>query len=239
MIKVTIISLFTTLIVSTKGIVYANEIEVDISQSIKSQRETLVSTQTTITSNQNPKAQVDIQTKREELLQNKEQRIQQVVEKNSFRSEEIKERIASRTAEVKSKLTDNFRARLTNTYRLVLNRYNVAILRLERILNRLEFNLKQLQLTDSPELENINTQIAEHKNNLNDLKEQFSSLENQIEIALSSEDPKTMFSTLRENIKINQQSLIQIHKDIQGLIPLIKQLHTNQEIQSPSEEVNL
>lgn len=232
MIKIKILSIsalvISGLLLIHTNFVRANEINIDVKQSIKSEKTLSVSNTTVVktSTSSGENYRNTIEEKRAEINQKREDIKENLDNKISSKSTEIREKLASRTAEIKARLTENVRFKVKNIYQVVIKRFETAILRLEKLNNRIKVRLQSLKSNKNINTTKIENDIANIETNIGLVKDQVESLSKEIDTVLESEDPKTMFSSLRENIKEVHGKIIEIFQDIQDLIPEIEKLHT-------------
>ncbi|MBI4067229.1 hypothetical protein HY407_02505 [Candidatus Gottesmanbacteria bacterium] len=142
--------------------------------------------------------------------------------KKEFREVNRPEAMKEKREEVKEKIDSKRRELIGKYFERMIRRFEAAIMRLEKLISRIEARLVKLKSSGQDttglelQLKAASDKLAQAKKDLDSLKENSD--------FLSSEDPKTTFSSIkqevglvRDEIKGVHQALVQIVTKIKGL----------------------
>lgn len=145
--------------------------------------------------------------------------IQQRVEANQEKREEIRQ-------EVKERFTALRKQQIRNFFGRTITRYEAAIERLEKIIEKINERLSQdTELDQSQLIERLDDQkdiLAEAKSDLANIPSMFEDIFNQT-------DPKLAFKEVKEELAKIRQSLVEVRIELSKIIGEIKGLRTQNE----------
>lgn len=153
----------------------------------------------------------------ESLLMKLEQKRREI----QTRVETRKERIATKAAEVRARLTERKRETVRNYFGIMYGRFQAAILRLERIADRIE---ARLDLLEEQGLEVIGERekLAAAREQIEIAKGLIADLNDEVEEILASETPKDGFEEVKETMLEVRDILKDIHRLLVEIITSIK-----------------
>lgn len=146
------------------------------------------------------------------------------------RKEELHQRITDRRATVSARLEEARKQRIRNHFALMVRRMNAAIIRLERLIERIEARLAKFE-EENPEADTtaIHQDLDTAKGLLDEAKASLDAAQASLEDVLSSQDPKDAFGVIRETISEVKDQLKEVHRILVKVIGNIKGLRVGSE----------
>lgn len=128
--------------------------------------------------------------------------------------------------EVKQQALDEMRqARIRKFFERMLTRFEAAITRLEKLIGRIQARFDKIKTEDTTvDLTDEQAQLDEAGDLLEDAKDKILDLKSDFETLLTSDDPKTVFKAVGQNVRDLKQDLTEIHTLLVKVIGDIKGL---------------
>lgn len=178
------------------------------------------------------------------VLETKERRVelrelrQNVIEKREI----IRERIQKKRATIAARLAEKRKERIRAFFERLVTRIQAAINRLEKLIGRIESRLSKIEEVDEDiDTAPIRETLDEAKGKLAEASAALSEAKTSLEDILSSDNPKEMFTDVRDLIKGIKQQLVEVHRLLVHVIGDIKGLRVGQRspqpVVTPSPEV--
>ena len=174
---------------------------------------------------------------REQKLQLRDQRLEEkkalLEERSSDRQANLEQKKVLREAQLTQKRTE----RISYFWGLLRRRLLAAAERLEKLIERIESRLAKIEeVNEDVDLDDINAQVLEAKEMLTAVMTNIEAADVEVETALTSQEPKEAFGTVRSLVKEIKTDLIEIHRKLVHLIGDMKGLRVGQGA-SPSSAV--
>ena len=140
------------------------------------------------------------------------------------RREVIKNQTQEKIATRASRLNEARKNIIRNRFRKMMRRLSAALVRLERITNRIESRIEKLEEKNkNMELDNAKTKIETVKQKIDETGYNLiPQAGEKFEEVVEGENPKEIFSEVRELIKETKQEIIEIHQLLVDIIRSIK-----------------
>ena len=158
-----------------------------------------------------------VRTRLEAKIEAREEKLLQIQQR-------VTNRIQERTASREARLNQLRQGLIKNYYAQMSERLWATIARLEILITRIEARVSLVQSEGVKDLTSVNSNIASAKTLLSDTKVLLTSADEMIDDVIASQDPKSSFAVLRENVNDIKSNLKEVHRllvkvigDIAGL----------------------
>lgn len=166
----------------------------------------------------------------QERVQARKETLQERIEQHRLeiqnRVEERKERLASRASEVRRRLTERRREIIRRHFRRMMLRFKAAIARLERIASRIESRLTKME-DGGIDVSSLKVDLIAGREDLAVAEGLLEDLEDKVEEALESEDPKAEFEVIKDTVVEARDLLKSVHQQLVAIISQMKALNTS------------
>jgi predicted transcriptional regulator len=132
-----------------------------------------------------------------------------------------REKIATRVAEVKRRIAERRKALIRRFFSRMLVRFNAAINRMKRIADRIEGRLGKMAARGI-EVADLRDDLQEARDNIAVAEGLLGGLEERLEEALASDEPKAAFEEVRDTIHETRDLLKEIHQQLVAIITQMK-----------------
>jgi Skp family chaperone for outer membrane proteins len=163
-----------------------------------------------------------VEAKRETVRERVEQKRAEIQQ----RMEERKEQMATRAAERRQRLAERKKALVRKFFSRMYRRFQAAVSRMERIADRIESRLGKME-NRGIDVTTLRSDLAGARDDIGVAEGMLQGLEEKVEEALSSDDPKTAFEEVRDIVHETRAMLKEIHRKLVDIIVAMKGINTS------------
>ncbi len=208
--------------------VNAESIDIEVNSRVTGSSNYVVSKSLTLTENTSSERKLED----EEMMQEKKDELKDRMEKKQEeleqRKDEMKEKIASRQADLNNKLDEKTKVRVNKIYERHIRRMLATIERCENILGRINSRLKKNIDNDNYDVSPLMKKVEALTVEVGSLKDSVAVKVDSIDIVFDSNDPKTMYVVLKDELEVYHEDIKLILGKIRGLIPELEKLHSKE-----------
>ena len=136
-----------------------------------------------------------------------------------------REQVATRAGEVRKKLVEHRKVLIRKYFARMMVRFRAAIARMGRIANRIERRLGIME-ERGIDVADLQSDLASARDDLSVAEGLLGGLEDKVEEALASDDPKSAFESVRQTVQDVRDMLKDIHQMLVTIIRSMKGLAT-------------
>jgi len=149
--------------------------------------------------------------------------------------QEVKERVTEQKEERREALTQARQEKIKAFFNRMVARFEAAVARLQKLIDRIQTRINKIkEENSSADVADEQNQLDTAKDKLKDAGNKMLVLKDGLENLLASDNPKTAFKTIGENVRDLKQDLIEIHKILVQIIGDIKGLRVGQGSPKPT-----